>query len=169
MKHLHKKSGQVFEVGSYISPDDNKTYDITIISYWKDPEQEKVGSPVEIVGYYFGGYDQDDTDYYIDRWLENRNREISALQTAHKYLSDYLEVDREFFELHTVTQLDKCIKDCQLLLADRNWEFEIKPGSYPRTRDEYLQYIEHLYSEDKIDDDAMDALVKLASNYPTSI
>lgn len=76
MKHTHEKTGMVFEVGELMEPGGGKTYDIMVITYWADAESDAV-SPVTIVDYYFGDYDNDTTDYYIDKWLASfaRNKQ----------------------------------------------------------------------------------------------
>lgn len=69
MKHLHNKSGLYFECGELIDRAANETYDITVITLWHDPNEDDV-QPPELVGFYFGEYDPEHTDYYIDRWFE---------------------------------------------------------------------------------------------------
>ena len=73
MKHLHKASGLEFECGELLDFPVNgirRTYDMTVITLWKDSE-ESLEPPV-IVDYYFGEYNAEHTDYYIDRWLERQ-------------------------------------------------------------------------------------------------
>ena len=71
MKHLHEASGLVFEIGELVEPDHTKTYDITVITFWPDAESG-AASPVSIVDYYFGCYDKNITDHYIDEWLRRQ-------------------------------------------------------------------------------------------------
>lgn len=164
MTHFHEASRQKFEVGEY--RDSNATYDITIISYWKDPETQGVGSPVELVGYYFGGYDKDATNVYIDRWIANRNKEKDALMLAEKYLRAYLEVNRDFISLHEIDELDRGIDECQELLHDRSWSLEdhLEPA-FKMNKAEYIRFIETLQRIGDISSDAAQTLLELQINY----
>ena len=74
MTHLHKTSGLYFECGELMDfpvKDARKTYDMTVITLWGCTDGEP-DSPT-IVDYYFGKYDEDTTNYYIDRWLEKQS------------------------------------------------------------------------------------------------
>ena len=79
MKHIHEKTGTPFQVGRLIDFD-GRTFDITVITLW-DEEHDFEASPV-IVGYYFGDYDQEVTDDYIDMYIEEQN----SLKKVVKYL-----------------------------------------------------------------------------------
>lgn len=74
MKHKHKATGTVFECGELIEIGTNKTYDITVITYWPAS-----GEQPTIIDYYFGEYDPETTDYYIDEWFTKRVRNNSWL------------------------------------------------------------------------------------------
>lgn len=164
MKHLHKKSGQYFEVGDYI--DGDKTYDITIISYWKDPETQGIGSPVEIIAYYFGGYDQENTDFFIDRWIDNREKEKRVLNTANKYLDAYLVTNEDVLESSTISELQEAIVECNELLYDRSWSLEDNmPSAFLMKRAEYLRYIEMLTQQGYVSERGLDELKELAINF----
>lgn len=83
MRHTHEASGLVFEIGELVEPGRKKTYDITVITFWPDAESG-AESPVSIVDYYFGDYDKDITDRYIDEWLRrqpwtHRHNELQPL------------------------------------------------------------------------------------------
>jgi len=71
MKHVHKSTGLTFECGELIDRSDNSTFDITVITFWYEPaeDDDDVAPPI-IIGYYFGDYDRESTDYYIDQWLK---------------------------------------------------------------------------------------------------
>lgn len=71
MKHVHRRTGQEYEIGKLIDFDES-SYDILVITKWPDYTSEELESPI-IVGYYFGEYSREDTDYYIDRYLETGN------------------------------------------------------------------------------------------------
>ena len=164
MTHLHKASGQTFEVGEY--RDGDKTYDIQVISYWKDAETQGIGSPVEIVGYYFGGYDEKDTDFYIDKWIANREKEINTLDTALKYMNAYLTVNEDVMERLDVGILQECIVNCQDLLYDRSWKLEGNlPPAFKMNRAEYIRFINVLLQNGEIDEKAADTLLELQINY----
>lgn len=128
MTHIHEKSGLEFEVGEYRDVDGGKTYDITIISYWKDAEVEGEleTSPVELVNYYFGGYDEETTDRFIDRWLANRAKEISVLQAARDYMDAYLVTNRDVLTYPTISHLEQALTECCDLLKDRSWRLTPK-------------------------------------------
>lgn len=82
MKHLHKASGKTFECGELMEFPANgtrKTYDMTVISLWEDdPDHDP--QPVIIVGYYFGEYNEETTDYYIDQWFQKQAMENEWLK-----------------------------------------------------------------------------------------
>jgi hypothetical protein len=164
MTHLCKRIGQTFEVGEY--RDGDKTYDITIISYWKDAETQNVGSPVEIIGYYFGGYDEETTDFYIEQWLDNREKEIRVLQRAKKYLNDYYIIDKEYFEPEKRSDIEETLVECDELLYDRSWVIEQKlPSAFKMCRAEYERYVRILHSQGDINDVALGLLLEMAINY----
>lgn len=79
MKHLHKSSGLVFECGELIDIREDgrnvrRTYDMTVITLWNHDcfNNDDIRPPV-IIDYYFGDYDEEKTDYYIDRWFERQS------------------------------------------------------------------------------------------------
>lgn len=127
MKHIHERTGYEFEVGEY--RDGDKTYDITIISYWKDAETQGAGSPVELVSYYFGGYDKNITDEYIDKWLANREKEIRVLRAGYDFMEAYLITNEDVLEGTTIGRLKRSLAECKELMHDRSWRLEEK---YPR-------------------------------------
>lgn len=67
MNHIHKKSGKTYEVG-VMNDFDGSTYDMCIITLW-DPDCNE--SPT-LVDYYFGKYDPETTDYYIEKFLKKQ-------------------------------------------------------------------------------------------------
>lgn len=124
MTHVHKKTGYEFEVGEY--RDGDKTYDITIISYWKDAETQCDGSPVELVNYYFGGYDETLTDQYIDRWLANRNKELKVFRAAQDFMSAYYITNEDVLEDTTKSRLKQALAECDELIRNRSWQLNVK-------------------------------------------
>lgn len=164
MKHLHEKSGQMFEIGEY--RDGEATYDITIISYWKDAETQGVGSPVELIDYYFGGYTKELTDYYIDRWIDNRKKEIKVLQAAKKYMDAYLITNRDVLDAQPISELEEALVECDVLLYDRSWHLEDNlPSAFLMNRAEYVRYIEMLTNQGYITERGLDELKELAINF----
>lgn len=107
MTHVHKLTGIEFEVGSYMSGADRKTYDMTIITLWNTPDGS--ASDLILVDYYFGEYDPDITDKYIDNWLTNNKEEIDGLLLSEKYLQYYLDTNRDVLELHEIDAVCKAI------------------------------------------------------------
>ena len=65
MKHVHKRTGQVYEVGR-LDDFDGSTYDMCVITKWN----ECFESAPKLINYYFGDYDASTTDEYIDMYLE---------------------------------------------------------------------------------------------------
>lgn len=96
MLHLHKKSGIRFEVGC-VNDFDGRTHDITIILKDNDPESG-CAAPYELIDYYFGGYDHDTTDGYIDRWLSTNNEEIKRLTIARDCLSNFCLINGDVMD-----------------------------------------------------------------------
>lgn len=165
MTHLHKKSKQTFEVGQYV--DGNETYDITVISYWKDADTQGVGLPVELIGYYFGEYTPEDTDYYIDRWITNRERELRVLKAAQHYMDAYLTTNEDVLEKSEVSHLQESLDECQGLLYDRSWRLEDGlPPAFLMNRTEYVGFLEQLLDGGEINQSGFDVLRELAINFP---
>lgn len=108
MTHVHKSTGTKFEVGSYISDSDSSTYDMTIITLWNTPDG--CSSDLILVDYYFGGYDPDITDKYIDNWLANNREDIDKLQLNEKYLRYYLDTNRDYLEQSAIDEVCKAIR-----------------------------------------------------------
>lgn len=68
MTHLHKKSGKSFEVGQVIDQTDGCSYDINVIFQFPDYDNED-DLKVTFIGFYFGEYDEETTDDYIDMYF----------------------------------------------------------------------------------------------------
>jgi len=114
MKHYHKSSRQTFEIGFV------EEFDITIITRWNDAESEAKLSPISFVGYYFGEYDKESTDHYIDRWIANNNKYVNVLQAAIKYIEAYLVVNGELCTLEECDYMKQAITDARELLQVRS-------------------------------------------------
>lgn len=117
MTHIHKRSGLAFEIGTMDDTDGIHTYDITVITKW-DNEEDCIGSGVEIVGFYFGEYDKDITDDYIDQFLERRQRDYSLLNKAIKTFNDYLVTNMDVLEDYEIRNLRHSIRDAHSMLVD---------------------------------------------------
>lgn len=100
MKHIHNKTGVEYEVG-FLSD-----FDMCVITKW-DVENNYEKGPV-IIDYYFGEYDEESTDDYIDEYL----KKIEGLKDGLKFLKDeYLIncVDGDFMEPDQKKKLENSI------------------------------------------------------------
>ena len=74
MTHIHSKTGTEFQVGKVVDFD-GKDYDICVIFRFPDQpledDVEELEEP-EFVDYYFGDYDEQMTDDYIDGYLSRQ-------------------------------------------------------------------------------------------------
>lgn len=89
MKHVHAKSGLVFEVGR-LYDFNGSTFDMCIITKWN----EHCDSAPTIVGYYFGDYNKDVTDEYIDMYIDNQkqlNKAVAIIVNSIKDTSNNKE------------------------------------------------------------------------------
>jgi hypothetical protein len=114
MTHLHEKTDKEFEIGRLVDSDGG-TYDINVIMKW-DVENDYEQSPI-IIDYYFGDYDKDDTDHYIDQYLKQQE----TLKTVLKHLNARLEVDGYYFEHEEPEELEKLkqsIKTIKEMITD---------------------------------------------------
>lgn len=110
MKHIHEKTGKSFEVGR-LNDFDGKTYDINVITLW-DEENDFELEPV-IVGHYFGDYEKEITDIYIDMYLE----EQETLKRTKKYLEDKKMIDEDYMEPEDVEELVKTIESVDSMIS----------------------------------------------------
>lgn len=76
MTHVHKATGMKFECGELIEIGTNKTFDMTVITHWPSDCE-----PPIIIGYYFGGYDPEAVDFYVEDWLIKRAKDAAWLET----------------------------------------------------------------------------------------
>ena len=104
MTHLYGKTGHKFEVGQLIDSD-GKSYDITVILKWDEPNEEELTSP-SIIDYYFGDYDKDCTDSYIAEVIQKQEH----LMTAIKLLEGELLVNQEVMEQQEINKFKDSIK-----------------------------------------------------------
>lgn len=104
MTHLHKASGLYFECGELMDfpvKDARQTYDMTVITLWGCTEGDP-DSPI-IIDFYFGEYNAETTDYYIDRWLEKQ----STKEMWRKFVGDVKDiVDAYWLTNHEVLEDD---------------------------------------------------------------
>ena len=110
MKHIHERTGTEYEVGRMIDFD-GKSFDMCIITKW-DVENDFETSPV-IIDYYFGEYDKDTTDDYIEMYLENQNQ----LKKSVKRMSDELMVNREVMEPDDIQDLEGTIESVTNMIS----------------------------------------------------
>lgn len=111
MTHLHEKTGKEFEIGRLVDPDGG-TYDINVITKW-DVEHDYEQSPI-IVDYYFGDYDKNDTNFYIDQFIKKQG----TLKQVIKYLEGKLLIDGEYMEPAEVEELKNTIKSVKDMITD---------------------------------------------------
>ena len=85
MIHIHKKTGVEYDVGFC------SDFDMTIIT--KFPV-ETSDDPVRLIDYYFGKYDPESTDMFIDNYLERQEGLKSGLQFLEgEYLINCIDGD----------------------------------------------------------------------------
>lgn len=99
MTHVHDATGMKFECGELIEIGTRKTFDMTVITYWPGEY-----APPVIVGYYFGEYDREATDYYIDEWFATsfkNNAWIDVLFDAHDIVDAYRITNEEVLDAAT--------------------------------------------------------------------
>ena len=102
MKHIHNKTGVEYEVG-ILNDFDGKTFDMCVITKWDVDKFEE--SPI-IIDYYFGGYDPEITDEYIDQYLEKQE----YLKKSVDRLTGLRLVDHEVMESDDLQDLDTTIE-----------------------------------------------------------
>ncbi len=112
MKHIHKSTGLEFDVSRLIDFD-GRTHDMCVITKW-DVEHNFESNPI-IIDYYFGDYDQDTTDDYIDEYY----KKLIGLQDGLKFLEgDYLIncVDGDFMEPDQKKRLENSIETLKQII-----------------------------------------------------
>lgn len=112
MKHIHRKTGVEYEVG-FLSE-----FDMCVITKW-DTEHNYEKGPV-IVGYYFGDYDKESTDYYIDQYLDK----MEGLKDGLKFLKDEYQincVDGNFMEPDQQKKLENSIYSVESIVNDNDF------------------------------------------------
>ena len=108
MKHIHQKTGLEFEVGTL------GDFDMTVITFWPNEDEDELVSP-EIVNYYFGEYDSESTDHYIDDYLERKSKLKAALEFLEdKYLIDWVE--GKYMDALKAKDLKDCIEEIKKMI-----------------------------------------------------
>lgn len=78
MKHVSKFDGCTYEISYSMSKENGKQYDDDITLIWRnsptDPEETNgIDLPImEMVGWYAGDYDYEDTEWYIKDWYRKK-------------------------------------------------------------------------------------------------
>ena len=111
MRHVHEKSSKAYEIGRLMDTD-GKSFDINVITKW-DEENDFEQSPI-IIDYYFGDYDKNDTDFYIDEFVKKQG----TLKQVVKYLEEQLLIDHEFMKPEEVEKLQNTIKTVKEMITD---------------------------------------------------
>ena len=60
-----------FEVGQVIDQNDGRSYDINVILQFPDDDDDE-DLEVQLVGFYFGDYDEETTNDYIDMYFDEQ-------------------------------------------------------------------------------------------------
>lgn len=113
MKHIHKKTGTEYDVSRLIDFD-GRTHDMCVITKW-DVENDFENGPI-IIDYYFGDYNEEDTDYYIDQYLKKQE----GLKLSQKYLEgEYLIncVDGDFMTPENKKELEESIETVKEMIS----------------------------------------------------
>lgn len=108
MTHVHKATGMKFECGELIEIGINETFDMTVITLWPSDEE-----PPIIIGYYFGGYSPETTDYYIDDWLWKRAKHaawIECLIDIHDIVDAYRITNEDVLEEPMRDKVERTLK-----------------------------------------------------------
>ncbi len=105
MTHKHQSTGKEFEIGTLKDLDGVHTYDITVVTKWTDPESDEL-PPVRFINYYFGEYDKDDTDFYIDKFIEQQQQLLKAI----KHLENLRQINSKFMSLDEIYDLNMTIE-----------------------------------------------------------
>lgn len=78
MKHISKFDGCTYEISYSMSMENGKQYDDDITIIWRDTptdpnETNGIDLPIrEIVGWYCGEYDYEDTEWFIKDWYRKK-------------------------------------------------------------------------------------------------
>lgn len=113
MKHIYEKTGHEFEIGKLVDSE-GCSYDMSVITKW-DFNDDCDQSPV-IVDYYFGGYNEQATNYYIEQFLKRQE----TLKTALEFLKGKLIVDEDFMDKADVEKLKQTIESLGKMITPLN-------------------------------------------------
>ena len=108
MIHIHDKTGIEFDVGFC------SDFDMSIITKWPTNPGD---APIELIDYYFGEYDPETTNHFIDDYFEK----IENLKNGLKFLEgEYLIncVDGDYLEPKQKTKLEKSIEALKLIVNE---------------------------------------------------
>lgn len=108
MIHIHNKTGIEFDVGFC------STFDMSIITRWPNNPGD---APIELIDYYFGEYDAETTDKFIDDYFEK----MSHLKNGLKFLKDeYLIncVDGDHLSPEQKTKLENSIETLKIIVNE---------------------------------------------------
>ena len=106
MIHIHNKTGIEFDVGFC------SDFDMSIITKWPTNSGD---DPVELVDFYFGEYDKESTDRFIDDYLEKKENLKNGLEFLEgEYLINC--IDGDFMTSEQKTKLENSIKTLKQIL-----------------------------------------------------
>lgn len=106
MIHIHDKTGIEFDVGFC------SDFDMSIITRWPTNPGD---DPIELIDYYFGEYDKETTDRFIDDYLEKKEN----LNNGLKFLEgEYLinVTDGNHMDTKSALKLKKSIETLKQIL-----------------------------------------------------
>lgn len=110
MRHIHERTGVEYEIGKLIDFD-RKTFDMCVITKWDTEKFEE--SPV-IIDYYFGEYDKETTDEYIDGYLERQG----YLKKAVNRMTNDRMINHEFMTSEDLQDFDQTIENVTNMISN---------------------------------------------------
>ena len=86
MQHNHNETNTTYQIGKLVDHD-GKSFDITVITNWTktfDPDDDNW---TNLIDFYFGDYNESDTNYYINRFIERQKHLIKSIEYLEKLKS----------------------------------------------------------------------------------
>lgn len=85
MKHLHTITGTTYQIGQLVD-DEGRSYDISVITNWPelDEDSDDADESVKVIDFYFGEYDKQITDSFIDQFIEKQNQIKKSIEYLEK-------------------------------------------------------------------------------------
>ena len=102
MEYTHEKTGTTYQIGRLFDPT-GKSFDITVITNCTKTFDPNDDNWTRLIDFYFGEPNDDDTKYYIDRFIERQNQ----LSKSISYLEKLKTLDPTDTEIDTTIN---CLK-----------------------------------------------------------